>query len=140
MTVTATVAIPEALLTHLESFTYAEAFGIAWPNLAFTPTPGTPYLDVALLPNETGTPMVGSGASKEHIGFLQIAVMWPAGEGAMSALALAGAIIEHFKKGTRITTADISFAIEREPWIAPPLPEPDRLRVPVSIPYRVFQA
>lgn len=143
MALTPTAAIPDALMTAVSAFADAQSppLAVAFPDILFTPPVGVPYLDVAHLPNRTDTATIGDGGSQRLQGFLQVAVMWPAGDGgAILASNLAGQVLAHFAKGSRFSSDGTLVRIIRAGWVSPPLTEPDRLRVPVSIPYVAFSA
>lgn len=139
MPLTLTAAIPDALLTHLIAFAASPEIGLALPGRVFVPIDGEPYLEAVYLPNRTDTRAIGDNDAQDHQGLLQVSVMWPSDDdGLIPALDLAGQVINHFAKGTRLSSDGVLVRIERKGWVAPHLQEPDRLRVPVTIPYRVL--
>jgi hypothetical protein len=130
--------IVELLLEHAGALPISPAIAIAYPNISFTPPDGETYLEAVLLPNTTVTRSVSASGSNQHQGILQISVMHPVGKGAIPALEVAGQVIEHFTRGTVLHGDGIAVSIIKQPWSAPPMTEPDRIRVPVSIPYLCF--
>lgn len=141
MTLAIEAQIADLLLTHVEDFCDAESplLAVAMPDVSFEPVEGEPYLDVTLLPNTTRNFALAPDGSSEYRGLLQVTVMWPAGQGqVLQALDLAGRIATHFAKDTRLVSADITVRSTAKPSIAPPMSEPGRLRVPVTVAYQCF--
>ena len=140
MTLPVEAAIADLLCDHLLEFAEAEspALAVAMPGRAFDPEDGEPYLDVTFLPNGTVPFAISNTGSNQHIGLLQVAVMWPSDNtGLIPALQLAGRIGRHFGRGTRLN-GDVCVRITKEPAIAPALQEPSRFRVPVTVSYLCF--
>ena len=104
----------------------------------FAPRDGVPYLQVDFMPNRTQNLFVGNSAPARHIGIFQVSVMYPNGEGRIPALALAGEVAAAFSKGSRFASNGVSAQIYEQPSVAPPMQEPDRVRVPVSIRYQAI--
>lgn len=132
--------IADLLLSHVGAFCEAESpnLAVSMPDVPFTPPEGEPYLDVALLPNTTLNYAIADDGSSRYRGLLQIAVMWPSGQGGiLDALDLAGRVAAHFAKGTRLSE-DVTVQSTSKPSIAPPMTEPGRLRVPVTVAYQCF--
>ena len=132
--------IADLLLSHVNAFCAAESptLAVSMPDVPFTPTEGEPYLDVALLPNTTLNFAIADTGSSRYRGLLQIAVMWPSGQGGLlAALDLAGRVAAHFAKGTRLADT-IAVQSTSKPSIAPPMAEPGRLRIPVTVSYQCF--
>jgi hypothetical protein len=132
--------IAELLLAHLEEIEFSPVLPIAYPGINFEPEPGDTYLEAVFLPNATVTRTVNTGGSNQHQGVLQVCVMHPVGKGVLAANDIAGRVISHFKRGTVIAGAEIAVRMIRQPYQAPPMTEPDWLRVPVTIPYLCFAA
>ena len=137
-------AIPDALLEHLGEFAAAQspALGVFYPGLPFSPTDGVAYLAARYMPNRNDVLAVSDAAHERHFGLLQVSVMWPDGEGGIiPAMDLAGQVIAHFPKGTRLQGDGVKVEITRQAWLVQPLEEDDgRLMVPVTIPYQAFVA
>lgn len=143
MTLTADAAIPDALLRHLTAFAAGQspAIAVSYPDQPFAPADGEVYLEATHLPNRPVTRAISSTGAHQHMGFLQVSVMWPGGATELiDATDLGGRIVAHFHKGTRLVSNGVAVRIVRRPWIAPHLTEPGRLRIPVSIPYQCFSA
>ncbi|GJE00547.1 phage tail terminator-like protein [Methylobacterium isbiliense] len=109
---------------------------VSFPGVAFSPKLRKPYLDVAVIPN--GAELIGHAfdSAVEAVGLLQIAVMWPAGEGNVKPMQVAGQVVLRFKPGTVIARNDVEIRFEEQPQVAAPLQESDWTRVPVTIRWR----
>jgi hypothetical protein len=117
------------LNTRFQALPGLDASQVAWPNRAFTPTTGTTYYKVDLIP--AGAEPELSGADHEH-GIYQVSVFCPSGKGISSALTLAQAVVDHFK---RQVFSGIGVFV---PTIGPLVQEADWLQIPVSIPFQVL--
>lgn len=138
MPLTVDAAIPSALFAHVTAFAEAQspAIAVSFPGIEFSPVDGEPYLQAQHLPNRTQNVFIGNQAPSQHVGLLQVSVMWPAdNQGEIPAKDLAGALLQHFSKGTVLFIDGVNVRIEQKGWISPGLDEPDRLRVPCTIPY-----
>lgn len=136
--------IANLLQAGLDSLTLSPSLAVAWSGQTFAPAPdgnGNPvaYLEAQLLPNATITRTINDDGSNRHQGFLQVSVMYPIDKsGIIPAFDIAGLVISHFKKGTVLSGSGVTVRIIQQPFVAPPLPDGDRMRVPVSIPYTAF--
>jgi hypothetical protein len=136
-------AIPNAMLGHLATFASQQspAIAVSWPDVSFSPPNGQPYLEAVHVPNRSETIGIADDAHALHEGFLQVAVMWPAGSGGLiAATNLAGEILSHFAKGTKLEDSDVIVKIDRSGWVVPYLQEATHIRLPVLIPYVCFGA
>lgn len=124
-----------AIRTALESALNAmsPALQTAWQNMPFTPTNGTPYQRVTLLPATPDNPEMG-GLTIEQ-GIFHVALVYPLDTGPGAAEARAQLIKQTFKRGTPFTSAGVTTTVTRTPSIKPAMNEPDRYVVPVHIPY-----
>lgn len=149
MSVTGTEAkIMDAVLAYLRQLEldgFSPTLAIAMPFVGFDP-PAGPYLQASWLPADTETRTVSLAGSNRHRGVLQVSVFWPRGgtdeegPGLIPAGQVASQIAAHFKYGTRISANGVTVTVPRQPSIGRPLEEPDRLQVPVSIPWQCFAA
>ena len=64
--------IEEALLNYLRIM--PAPYTVAWPNIDYVPTIGTPYLTPRFLPNRSDYAAVGANSSKRHRGLFQVTV------------------------------------------------------------------
>lgn len=135
--------IVEGMFAHLRTF--SPEMTIYKPN-AFSVPPGTssppvpptpPYLKLSFMPAATKGYSVLASGSNIHRGILQVGVFWARGAGLPIPLEVAGAIAVHFKRNTKIWRDGTKIVIVQPPTVEVPLEEPDRLHIPVSIPYFV---
>jgi hypothetical protein len=140
MAITTEGQIAELLLAHLEDIEFSPGMPIAYPGIEFEPESGQAYLEAVFLPNATVTRTVNTGGSNQYQGMLQVSVMHPVGKGALAAMDIAGRVISHFARGTAIYGETIAVRVIRQPFSAPPMTEPDWLRIPITIPYLCFAA
>jgi hypothetical protein len=133
-------AIPRLLMDRMAALPgHSPAIPVAYPGIAFSPSVGQEYIELRHLPNETTSPSVGSD-SRFYRGLFQATVCFPEGEiGLRPAYDLAGEIVDHYKKGTKLDGFGVRVEIYRTPWPAAHLVEGGWLRVPVTIPYECFR-
>lgn len=128
--------IADALLWHLSQIALSPPRPIAWPGVRFTPAVGTPYLFAAHLPNMTTPTGLAFDAAREFRGLFQVSVFWPAGQGIVEPMELAGEVAAHFASGTRVERGGLVVEVNRPPEIAPPIEQPDWIQVPLTIRWR----
>lgn len=132
--------IAAALLDHLSDIVTNPVMPIAMPGVEF-PKKGqakpSRYLAAFFIPNATRTVTLANG-TQQHVGLLQVSVFWEAGAGIIKPLDLAGQVIEHFSKDTSLLAGDIKIRVDREPWAAGPIQEPNGISIPVTISYHAF--
>ena len=129
----------EALLARLATLVLAPALPVAWPGVAFTPpTSGSGYLRPTWLPAETSVFGVGDDDAEVYRGVLQVDVFWPEGRGYVEPLERAGAVAEHFTKGTKMDRQGVRVRVENSPSVEQPLDEPGWTHVPVTVPYAAY--
>lgn len=133
------VNIAEGMFNALSEFAedHSPALPVAWPNKAFTAPTSGGYLSASFLPAQTFGFGVGGASSNQHRGIFQASVFWPENRMLPGALAIAGEIVTHFAKHSRIERAGTSILISDSPWISPHLAEPKWIQVPVNVPYFV---
>jgi len=105
---------------------------VAFPNVQFEPPDSGPWLEVSWFPNETQNYGIGNAGPSIHLGFGQIAVVARKGAGLAVPMDIAGAALAAFTKGTLLGPA----RIYRKGWISSVVQEPDRVMIPVTLPYR----
>lgn len=128
------------LFRHLEDASLITAYDleIAWPNVNYTPTVGTTYLDVDIIPVENVNIGIADGSTTEFQGILQIAVMAPLGGGIITPMEIAGAIADRFERNASITGEGLTVKIEGRPVFDSYLQDGDRIRLPVRVKYFVL--
>lgn len=100
------------------------------PTEVFTPPSSGQYLRVDLFLNAPLWQGLADGRLDQ--GILQIMVVWPKNRGLIDPLAAAEAVRSHFPKGQRLASG---VKISRDPVIASPIPESNRVLIPVTIPW-----
>jgi hypothetical protein len=103
------------------------------PAVPFIPPLDGKWLDVSFAPNRPAWEGLSSG--RMDMGLLQVIVVWPRGEGEIKPAQAAGAVLAHFAKGTTLYSGSTKVVIASEPWLAAPIELPDRVNVPVLIPW-----
>jgi hypothetical protein len=79
------------------------AYDIAWPNVSYTPTPGTPWLRFTITEGEASTPAFsGSGNVYRHPGNVIVQVFVPANGGDGRARSIADTVAAVYR-GKRLT-------------------------------------
>lgn len=73
---------------------------IAHENLAYSPSPGTEYVELLNIPNDI-TPLSLTG-SDETDGIFRIILRWPVDDGSINAKTKADEIMSAFKIGTQV--------------------------------------
>lgn len=133
--------IPGLLMARLAELVVTPALSVAWPDAAFpglnsdgTEKPKPPaYLRVQFLPNDTDRLFIGNGEPHRFKGLFQVSVVWPAGQGIVAPLDIAGKIVEHFAEGSRFPIGAGVLRIDKRPSVARPLQEADHIQIPVTI-------
>ncbi len=126
----ALVEIRTALETKLNALT--PTLATAWESVPFTPVVGTAYQQVNLMMADTLNPSLG-GNHYRLKGFMQVLLCYPPNAGAKTASTRADLLVNHFKRGTSLTSGGITVIIDKTPSIAPALIDGVLYKIPVSI-------
>lgn len=126
----ALVEIRTALETKLNALT--PTLATAWESVPFTPVVGTAYQQVNLMIADTLNPTLG-GTHYRIKGFMQVLLCYPPNAGAKTAAIRADLLVNHFKRGTSLTSGGITVIIDKTPSIAPALIDGVLYKIPVSI-------
>jgi len=126
----ALVEIRTALETKLNALT--PTLATAWESVPFTPIVGTAYQQVNLMIADTLNPTLG-GTHYRIKGFMQVLLCYPPNAGAKTAATRADLLVNHFKRGTSLTSSGITVIIDKTPSIAPALIDGVLYKIPVSI-------
>ena len=81
---------------------------------------------------DTLNPTLG-GTHYRIKGFMQVLLCYPPNAGAKTAATRADLLVNHFKRGTSLTSAGITVIIDKTPSIAPALIDGVLYKIPVSI-------
>lgn len=89
----------------------------AFENTPFTPIESDPYQMSRLVPVDAENPTFGDDYSRE-IGFWQVVLSYPKGQGVGAMTAMAEKIKSYFKRGTTLTEGTDRVIVERTPSIS----------------------
>lgn len=90
------------------------------------------WFEVRHFPNEPNNLSLEDGSKNEYIGFLQVSVFVRAGSGIVNLSKEAEKIQAHFPKGQAFGPVQV----RKRPYQSPPIPDGDRISIPVTISYR----
>lgn len=110
------------------------ALETSYENVAYKPTPGTPYQRVEHLRATPQDPEM-TGNFRRLLGIMQVTLMYPQGAGAGAAMTRAALIAAYFKKGRQITGSGVTVTVDGSPYVMAGTVDGDRWSVPVRIPY-----
>lgn len=135
--------IRSALESRLASLT--PAWPVAWENVPYHPTLGTPWMRARVLFGRTEPLGVGQGAGEAWEGVFHIGIFTPAGRGPQAAEARATAIRGDrtagvqglFYRGLNLVSGGVAVTI-LQPYDGPPQEEPDWFSLPVLIPFSAY--
>lgn len=124
-----------ALENHLAttSSTPAPAIpAIAWPNVPYTPTTGTPYLRARFMPVTRRPSVAGPNPEQRHSGLFMVNIHTPEDQGANAGTALADKLCDRFEGSSSILAANVIVRLEYAE-AKQPLHEPPFYVIPVEI-------
>lgn len=107
----------------------------AYENQSFIPLTHVAYQEVALVPAEPENPTLGD-AYRREVGFYQVSLRFPIGDGANAVRTRAELTAEHFKRGTSMTQSGQTILVTRTPTISPAQVIENRFVVFITIFYR----
>jgi len=108
---------------------------VAWENVEYAPTVGTPYLRAYLLPAESEVITLGASPYIERRGIFQVDCVYPVGAGWSAAKTQAAAIVAAFPAGVSFVYNGLTVRVDRS-WPGPGMPDANGwYKVPVSIRY-----
>jgi hypothetical protein len=129
--------IANALFDRLANLTLSPALQVAWPNKVFGPDKPDTYLRASLLRAETQP--IGIAAWNEHVGILQVDVVYKKQDGEVKPLAIADSVAAWFGRGTRLTSGSVQVDVYEKPSIGSAIDNRDGyFFYPVSVRYRSF--
>ena len=99
----------------------------------FEPPDDGMYLAVSYFPNRPAWEGLSAGVLDQ--GLLQVAVVWPKNKGLIAAATVASQVQSHFAKGTIMVSGATKVKVTGEPVMAQPIPEDDKVLIPVTIPW-----
>lgn len=128
-------AIRAALEVALNTWATTNGVALAFENRAYTPTTGTKYARVFLLPAETQNPSLGTN-HKRLIGIFQVSLYMPFGNGPGAGETLTDSLTTTFKRGTSFTSGSVVVRVLDDSSVAPALQEDGWNVIPVSVRYQ----
>lgn len=120
-----------ALRTHLKLVSGLPAAAYrAWEGFAFTPTRGKAFVTDRLASVHSTPRAIGA---IEHGMTYTVTLVFPANEGTGAIEALAGAVVDQFKVGTKLTYGSHTVLCEKAERRGGIIQEPDWLRLTVEV-------
>ena len=106
----------------------------AFENISFTPKTGTPYQLSRLVPLPVENPTLGDNYNRE-VGFYQVVLSYPKGEGVGRLTTMADKIKDYFKRGTTLVEGSDKVVIDRTPQISSVYINDTRAEITIRIRY-----
>lgn len=131
-------AIYDAFCGLLSAFAaqLSPPLAVAFPGVGFTPPTEGMWLELVWIPNETQNYGIADDGPSLLQGLAQVNVCYRPGRGIVDGLAMVNAVIVAFGKGTEFGT----MRVNRKPWCASPINDPERVMHPITIPWRGFDS
>lgn len=117
----------------------ASPLATAYENQVFTPTPGTAYQRVNLIPNSPVDHAITADLV-ERRGLFQITVCYPYGSGRGAAQTKAKAIADHFAPVQDLIEGGVTVVIDKTTRIGSGQVDGDRWTIPITVQWRTFSA
>lgn len=76
---------------------------VAWEGRPYTPVRGTPYISESFRPIASTVVGFGGGTTKAHRCTLNLVLHYPSGVGTKTISDMAGALLDHFDPGTKLS-------------------------------------
>lgn len=106
----------------------------AFENASFTPTTGKPYQLSRLVPLPVENPTYGDNYNRE-VGFYQVVLSYPKGEGVGKLATMADKIKDYFKRGTTLVQGSDKVIVDRSAEISPVYINDTRVEITIRIRY-----
>lgn len=111
---------------------------VAWENVSFSPTPGSPWYRESFSPSGAEAESLGPGSFDRLEGLYLIDVFAPSGEGYKRAEELAEDVLAGFARGLATTDGDTTVIVESS-FRAAALSEAEWYQIPITIRFRVHR-
>lgn len=121
------------LIEHLK--TCVGSYGVAWPNVRYSPTVDSPHYRTAFIYPDPER--LTHSNSSMHKGIFQVDAVVPANTGNVTALTMARTVAEHFDN-QKISGDNVTVEIIKNPALGPGMQETDWYFIPVSIFYTIM--
>ena len=106
----------------------------AFENITFTPVLNQPYQLSRLVPLPVENPTFGDNYNRE-VGFYQIVLSYPKGNGVGNITAMADKVKDYFKRGTTLIEGSDKIIIDRTPEISQVYINDNRAEITIRIRY-----
>ena len=106
----------------------------AFENTTFTPTVDVPYQRSVLAPITPEKPTLVDGYFRE-VGFYQVVLSYPKGEGVGNITTMAELVQDYFKRGTTLVEGSDKIIVDRTPQISPVYINDNRAEITIRIRY-----
>ena len=110
------------------------ASNTAFENVKFTPKLDQPYQLTRLVPLPVENPTIGDDYHRE-VGFYQIVLSYPKGEGVGAIATQADKIKDYFKRGTTLVEGSDKVIVDRTPETSPVYINDTRAEITIRIRY-----
>lgn len=130
--------IADALCGHLAALVLSPVLPVAYPDVAFTKPETGAWLEAMIFDVPTEAFAIANDGTNIHSGLMQITVCAPEGIGSVNSRDIAGQIIAHFARGTRVKAGSITVRIDKPGSIGPLIPDQPYTRTPVTIRFELF--
>jgi hypothetical protein len=133
-----TNAIRVALENHLATTPNPALPAIAWPNVSFTPAPGTPYIRAEFIPTARRPSVIGPNPEQRIQGLFSLTVFTPEFQGAAAGMGIVDRLLVRFNGSSAIVAPTVTVRLEyseaRLPLHAPPF-----FAIPVEIGWYAYK-
>jgi hypothetical protein len=106
----------------------------AFENVTYAPKVGEAYQRTVLAPITPENPTLGDGYFRE-VGFYQVVLSYPKGEGAGRISDMAELVQDYFKRGTTLVEGSDKIIVDRTPQISPIYINDNRAEITIRIRY-----
>ncbi|MGA0564170.1 phage tail terminator-like protein [Ancylobacter sp. VNQ12] len=130
--------IQDLLFGHLATLTPSPAWPVDFPDTEFSPPSDGRWLEARLIRNANGNLFLANDDETRHLGLLQVSVMSPIKRGSPFAMEIAGAVVDHFSKGTRLFAGTFAVRVYEKPSVAQTYRDGAYLRTPVTVRWQTF--
>jgi len=125
--------IMAALYGRLAAFTAVPALPVSWPNVTFSPPANQKYLRAVFVPNLTNRALIDSDGPHQHMGLLQVSVMWTKGQGEAAPRLVAGQLADHFSCDLKLRSGGLTVRITKRPDVRDLMIEEAAIQIPVMV-------
>lgn len=130
--------IIDALFGKLAALTLSPALPVAYPDKAFTKPASGAWLEAFIFRNPNQTVALADDGTDILPGLFQITICAPEGLGVVNSQDIAGAIVAHFARGTKMVSGGVSVRSTKRPDVAPSYADHPYTRTPVTITFEVL--